>query len=158
MYPYLLHLPLFNFAYLFFLSFIYFLSSQHVCYFCFHCFIFHLAPCFSFVFQFVHKLVLFLTGKYNFWFPFSLDHTVLYFCWTVSLCSWVYIYMGIFHHFNYYLPDFVTAIDLGFIFGFSFLDICVTLPSCHTTHLWNLCSWPEIKPWAFWVGVLTPRP
>ena len=66
MYINLLHLPLFNFAYLFFLSF---LSSQHICQFCFHCFIPHLAPCFSFVFQFVLQLVLFLTGRYNFWFP-----------------------------------------------------------------------------------------
>ena len=24
-------------------------------------------------------------------------------------------------------------------------------------HLWNLCSWPEIKPWAFGVGALTPN-
>ena len=28
--------------------------------------------------------------------------------------------MCIFHYFNYYVPDFVTAISLGFIFGFSF--------------------------------------
>ena len=27
-----------------------------------------------------------------------------------SLCSCVYMYMCIFHYFNYYLPDFVTAI------------------------------------------------
>ena len=54
---------LFNFACLFFLSF---LSSQHVCQFCFHCFISHWAHCFSFGFQFVLQLVLFLTGKYNF--------------------------------------------------------------------------------------------
>ena len=39
------------------------------------------------------------------------------------LCSWVYMYMCIFHYFNYYLPDFVTAICLGFIFGFLFLGI-----------------------------------
>ena len=53
MYINLLHIPLFNFAYLFFLSLLSFLSSQHVCWFCFHCFIPHLAPCFSFIFQFV---------------------------------------------------------------------------------------------------------
>ena len=31
--------------------------------------------------------------------------------------------MCIFHYFNYYLPDFVTSVCLGFVFGFSFLDI-----------------------------------
>ena len=31
--------------------------------------------------------------------------------------------MCIFYYFNYYLPDFVTAICLRFIFGCSFLDI-----------------------------------
>ena len=35
--------------------------------------------------------------------------------------------MCILHNFNYYLPDFVTAICLGFIFGFSFLNICFNL-------------------------------
>ena len=47
-----LHLSLFNFAFLF-LSFLSSLSSQHICSFCFHCFIPHLAPCSSFAFQFV---------------------------------------------------------------------------------------------------------
>ena len=65
----LLHVPVFNFAYRVFLSFLSFLSSQHICQFCFHCFIPHLAPCFSFVLQFVLQLVLVLTGKYNFLFP-----------------------------------------------------------------------------------------
>ena len=40
----------------------------------------------------------------------------------------MYMYMCIFHYFNYYLPDFVTAICLGFIFSFSFLDICWDFP------------------------------
>ena len=44
-----------------------------------------------------------------------------------SRCSWVYMYICIVHYFNYYLPDFVTAIGLGFIFGFLFLDICFNL-------------------------------
>ena len=48
-----------------FFSFFPFLSTYL---FCFHIFIHHLAPCFSFVFQFVLYLVLFLTGKYNFYF------------------------------------------------------------------------------------------
>ena len=43
--------------------------------------------------------------------------------------------MFIFHYFNYYLPDFVIAICLGFICGFSFLDICFNLTSCHNKPL-----------------------
>ena len=39
--------------------------------------------------------------------------------------------MCIFHYLNYYLSDFVTAICLGFIFGFSVLDICFNLTLCH---------------------------
>ena len=35
--------------------------------------------------------------------------------------------MCTFHYFNYYLPDFVTAVCLGFILGFSFLGICFNL-------------------------------
>ena len=67
MYLNLLYLPLFSIAYLFVLSF---LSSQRICQFSFYCFILHMAPCFSFVFQFVLQLVSFLTGTYNFLFPF----------------------------------------------------------------------------------------
>ena len=37
------------------------------------------------------------------------------------------MYMCMFHYFNYYLPDFVTAIFLGFIFGSLFLDTCFNL-------------------------------
>ena len=51
--------------------------------------------------------------------------TVLYFCWTVLILLMGDMY--IFHYFNYYLPDFITAICLGFIFCFSFLDICFNL-------------------------------
>ena len=46
---------------------------------------------------------------------------------------------------------------VGFIFGFLFLDICFNLTYAITNHLRNLRSWPEVKPWAFGVGVLTPR-
>ena len=74
------------------------------------------------------------------------------------LCSWVYMYMCIFHYFNYYLPNFVTAICLGFIFCFSFWIFVLISLKATTNHLWNLHSWPEIKPWAFVVGALTPRP
>ena len=50
------------------------------------------------------------------------------------------------------MPDFVTAICLGFIFGFSFLDIRFNLICCHNKPLvdasfltrdqaLSLCSW-----------------
>ena len=45
------------------------------------------------------------------------------------------MYKCICHHFNYYLPDFVTAVCLGFIFVFSFLDICFNFTSCHNKPL-----------------------
>ena len=51
------------------------------------------------------------------------------------LCSWMYIHMCIFHYFNYYLPASVTAICLGFIFGFSFFDMCFNLTWCHNKPL-----------------------
>ena len=35
--------------------------------------------------------------------------------------------MCTFHYFNYYLPDFITAICLEFISDFSFLDVCFSL-------------------------------
>ena len=55
MYIYLFHLPLFKFAYLFFVSFLSFLSSQYT---------------YSFVFQFVLLCFsYFCSGRYNFWFP-----------------------------------------------------------------------------------------
>ena len=141
--------------------------------------------------------------------------------------------MCIFHYFNYYLLDFVTAICLGFIFGWAslvaqrlkclpaiwetrvwslgqedpldkemvthssilawripwmeepgrlpvhgvaksrtqlsdFLSLSslvsrfwifvLTSLNVITNHLWNLHFWPEIKPWVFGVGALTPRP
>ena len=116
----LLHLLLFNFTYQFFLSF---LSSQHICQFCVSCFIPHLAPCFSSIFQFLLQLVLFLTGKYNFLFILLAGSFYCIFVELFSLCSWVYMYMCIFHYFNYCLLDFVAAICLRFIFGFLFLGI-----------------------------------
>ena len=69
MYINLLYLLPFNLAYLFFPSFLSFLYFQRICQFYFHCFILQLAPCFSLVVQFVLQLVLFLNGRYNFWFP-----------------------------------------------------------------------------------------
>ena len=53
------------------------------------------------------------------------------------------MYMCIFHYFNYYLPDFVTAICLGFIFGFLLLDIYFTLPSLVAQRLKHLPAMQE---------------
>ena len=39
------------------------------------------------------------------------------------MCVYVYMYIPLF---NYYLSDFITAICLGFIFGFPHLRICLT--------------------------------
>ena len=39
--------------------------------------------------------------------------------------------MCIFNYFNYYLPDFVTVICLGFIVGFLVLNICFNPTQCH---------------------------
>ena len=41
----------------------------------------------------------------------------------------MYMCMCIFHYFNYHLPDFVTAICLGFIFGFLFFGYVLLLLS-----------------------------
>ena len=43
--------------------------------------------------------------------------------------------MCIFHYFNYYFPGFVTAICLGFIFGFLVLGICFNLTECQNKPL-----------------------
>ena len=64
----------------------------------------------------------------------------------------------IFHYFNYYWPDFVIAICLGSsLVSYFWIFVLISLNGI-TNHLWILCSWPEIKPWAFGVGELTPRP
>ena len=50
------------------------------------------------------------------------------------------------HYFNYYLPDFVIAICLGLSLAFRF-GVFILIPfNAITDHLWNLFSWPEIKP------------
>ena len=41
------------------------------------------------------------------------------------------MFVDIFHYFNYYVPDFVMAICLVFIFGFSFGDICLNPTKYH---------------------------
>jgi len=67
----------------------------------------------------------------NWWISFlvSFVHQVnlLCFIFVGLFWFWLWLYMYIFHYFNYYLPDFVTAICLGFIFHFSFLSICFNL-------------------------------
>ena len=37
------------------------------------------------------------------------------------------MYMGMLHYYNYYLPDFVASICLGFTFDFLILGICFNL-------------------------------
>ena len=61
------------------------------------------------------------------------------------------MYMCIFHYFNYYLPDFVTAICLGFIFGFSFLDICFNL-KCHNKPLVESLFLTRDQALSLWTG------
>ena len=61
------------------------------------------------------------------------------------------MYVHIFHYFNYHLPDFVIAICLGFVFGFSFFSICLIPFNARTNHLWNFLpgqrSSPEAVEW-----------
>ena len=94
----------------------------------FHCFIHYLAPCFSFVFQFALQLVLFLTGTYNFYFPlFAGSFYCTLFLQDCFDFTYICVCVCVFHYFDHYLPDFVTAICLGFISSFSFLSICFNL-------------------------------
>jgi len=70
-------------------------------------------------------------------------------------CLWVYMYMCIFHYFIIFL-----ILYLWFFWGSSlasrFWIFVLILQNAITNHLWNFHSWPEIKPWAFGVGALTP--
>ena len=61
----------------------------------------------------------------------------------VMILLWMqtYMYKFIFDYYNYNLPDFVTATCLGFIFGFSVLDICFNLNAI-TNHLCNILYIP----------------
>ena len=68
------------------------------------------------------------------------------------------MYMCIFHYFNYYLPDFVIAICLGSSLSSRFWIFVLLSLNALTSHLLNLYSWPEIKPWASGVAALTTRP
>ena len=89
MYINLLYLPLFSLAYLFFL----FLSTYLLV--LFSLLYSQLAPCFSFVFQFVLQIVSFVLVEIIFGFLCLLGQSfVLYFCWTVFiLLMGVYVYI-----------------------------------------------------------------
>ena len=65
--------------------------------------------------------------------------------------------MHIFHCFNYYLPNFVVLyVWNSSLLSYFWIFVLISLNAIRN-NLWNLCSWPEIKPWAFGVGALTPR-
>ena len=59
--------------------------------------------------------------------------------------------MRIFHYFNYYLPDFVTAICLGFIFGFLSLDICFNLNNAIQITC-RISFWTRDQALSLWSG------
>ena len=151
MYINLLHLLLFNFACLFCLFFLSFLSSQHICQFCFHCFIPQWASCFSFVFQFMLQLILFLTGRYNCWFPlfarliyctlvlldcFDYDcgcicicvYSVTFFIVVINLCHCVGLlqFYGIFH----FLKNLSYSFSIFSIIFLKFLIYIFLNPLC----------------------------
>ena len=95
-----------------------------------HCFIPHLAPGFSLVFQFVLKLVLFLTRKYNFLFPLfprSIYHTLfLLDCFDFvhrCICLCLYSIILIIISLIFYL---LLVWDTPLVSHF-FLDICFNL-------------------------------
>ena len=147
MYINLLHLHLFNFAYLVFLSFPLniFVSFVFIA-------LFPPDALLSFCFPACDWVSFVLTSKYNFWFPLFARSIYCVFLGLFSLCSWVCMYMCIFHYVNYYLPDFVTAICLGFIFGFSFLDICFTHPWCHKKPLVKSLFLTRDQTLSLWSG------
>ena len=62
------------------------------------------------------------------------------------------MYMCIFHYFNYHLSDFMTAICLGFISGFSFLDISFNLTSCHNQPLMESSFINRDQAQSLWSG------
>ena len=60
--------------------------------------------------------------------------------------------MCIFNYFNYCLPNFVTAICLGFIFGFSFWDMCFNLTWCHNKPLVESLFLTRDQALSLWSG------
>ena len=66
------------------------------------------------------KLILFLTGRYNFLFPLFARSI---YCTLFLLDCFDFAYGYIFHYFNYYLPDFVNqAAILPFVWGSSLVS------------------------------------
>ena len=131
-----LHLPLFNFAYLFFLFFLSFPLNIFVS------FVFTaLFPTWHLALVLFSSLCFnqFCSGRYNFWFPLF---TGSIYCTLFLLDCFDFAYgcVCIFHYFNYYLPDFVTTICLGFILGFFFWVFVLISLNIITNHLWNLHS------------------
>ena len=126
-----LHLPLFNFAYLFFLSLLSFLSSQHICQFCFHCFIPHLAPCFSFVFRLL-QLVLFWQIK--FFVSFVHQVNLLYF-----------IFVGLFDFAYECICICVYSVTLFTVV----INLCSTLGFCNSVEFSPHPPHPAFPPFFF---------
>ena len=60
--------------------------------------------------------------------------------------------MCIFHYFNYYLPDFVTAICLGFIFCFLILDIYFNLTKFLNKPVVETLFLTRDQPLSLWSG------
>ena len=62
-----------------------------------------------------------------------------------------YICVCICHYFNYYLPDFITAISLGF-FGFSVWSICFNRMQCHNIPLLESLFLARDQALSLWNG------
>ena len=83
-----------------------------------------LAPCFSFVFQFVLWLVLFLTGRYNFWFPLF---TGSIYCTLFLLDSFDFAY-GCICIYMYSVTLFIVVINFCLYVGLlQFCGVCLFL-------------------------------
>ena len=91
------------------------------------------------------------SSKYKLWFPLFARSI---YCTFLFLDCFDFAHGCILHYFNYYLPDFVTAICLGFIFGFSFWGICFNLTYAITNHCGIFVpdqrSSPETLEWEHW--------
>jgi len=88
-------------------------------------------------------------------FGFFCSLGLLYFIFVglFRFCLWVFMYMCIFHYFDYYyLPDFVTAICLGFIFGFLFSGICFNLTQCRNKPLVESLFLTRDQDLSLWSG------
>ena len=97
----------------------------------------------------MHMLVLFLTGKYNFW--FLLFARSIY-C-TLFLLDCFHFAHGCICVYSMILIIICLVLQLPFVWGSSLVScfwiIVLISLNAITNHLWNPHSWPEIKPWAF---------